>query len=224
MRHSRLTRLLIAGVFLLLSRAVSAAEAFVVAEVWVELDPFVADGTERPLPRNVAMERLLEEVRYAVSGMVYGYRFTYVPVDPDRKVAEEFQLEPYALIRRGDPRLSVLQTWVDGDRLFARVGYEVAPEQQGWYEAWHGSANARSRGVGVSSLFRGPSRKTEAVADAIRSAVREHVRAREFTRPQQIVGAALLASGPEFAIVRGNYQATVDILLQIDRIDRYRTY
>ena len=204
--------------------SVQARDAFVVAEVWVELDPIVADGSERPLAREVAMERLLSEVQYVVSGMVYGYRFTYVPSNPNRKVAEVFDLEPYAQIRRGDPRLTVLQTWVEESRLVARVSYELAAEQEGWFQAWHSSANVRSSGTGTASLFRGPERKSEAVADGIRSAVREHVRAMEFTRPKQIVGAALLASSPRTSIRRGNYQADVDVLLQIDRIDRYRTY
>ena len=201
-----------------------AADQYIVAEVWAELDPIVADGGVRPLPREVALDRLLDEVQYVISGLVYGYRFVYVPGDPSREITESFDLEPYASIPRGDSRLTVLQTWIDEDRLVARVGYEVSAEQQGWYAGWHSSANDRSTGIGVSSLFLGPVNKTGAISDGIRSAVRAHVSAQVFTRPQQIVGAALLASYPEFGIVRGNYQATVDILLQIDRIDRYQTY
>jgi hypothetical protein len=201
-----------------------AADEYVVAEVWAELDPIVADGGVRPLPREVALDRLLDEVQYVVSGLVYGYRFAYVPGDPSREISESFELEPYAMIPRGDPGLTVLQTWVDQDKLVARVGYEVSGEQQGWYEGWHSSANSRSTGIGVSSLFLGPVNKIAAVSDGVRSAVREHVRASEFTRPQQITGAVLLASYPEFGIVRGNYQATVDVLLQIDRIDRFQNY
>ena len=201
-----------------------AADEYVVAEVWAELDPIVADGSARPLPREVALDRLLDEVQYVVSGLVYGYRFVYVPGDPSREIAESFELEPHASIPRGDPRLTVLQTWIDDDRLVARVGYEVSVVQRGWYEGWHSSANARSTGIGVSSLFLGPTHKTGAVSDGIRAAVREHVRALEFTRPQQVTGAVLLAAYPKFGIVRGNYQATVDILLQIDRIDKFETF
>ena len=152
-----------------------AADEYVVAEVWAELDPIVADGSPRPLPREVALDRLLDEVQYVVSGLVYGYRFVYVPGDPSREIAESFELEPYASIPRGDPGLTVLQTWIDEDRLVARVGYEVSAEQSGWYQGWHSSANARSTGIGVSSLFLGPTRKTGVVSDGIRAAVREHV-------------------------------------------------
>lgn len=201
-----------------------AADDFVVAEVWAELDPMVADGSARPLPRDVALDRLLDEVQYVISGLVYGYRFVYEPGDPSREIAESFELEPYASIPRGDPALTVFQTWIDGDRLFARVGYEVSAEQRGWYQGWHGSATVRSTGSGVSSLFLGPTNKTDAVSDGIRSAVREHARDLEFNRPRQITGAVLLASYPEFGIVRGNYRATVDVLLQIDQIDRFETF
>ena len=221
---SRVALILCSLSLLVMPMPVHPADEFVVAEVWSELDPIVADGGQRPVPRAVALDRLLDEVRYVISGLVYGYRFLYVPGDPARGIAEDFQLEPYASIPLGDPALTVLQTWIDRDRLVARVGYEVSPEQQGWYQGWHSSANARSTGIGRSSLFLGPARKSAAVSDGIRDAVREHVRKLEFTRPQQVVGAALLASYPEFGIVQGNYQATVDVLLQIDRIDRFQTF
>ena len=201
-----------------------ASDEYVVVEAWAELDPIVADDGIRPVPREVALEHLLSEVQYTVSGLVYGYQFDYVPGDPAREIAESFELTPYAAIVRGDPALTVLQTWIDEDKLVARVAYEVSAEQGSWYEGWHSSANPRSSGLGVSSLFLGPVNKVGAISDGIRSAVREHVRAMEFTRPQRITGAALLATYPDFGIVRGNYQAQVDVLLQIDRIERFQTF
>lgn len=201
-----------------------AADAFVEVEAWSEFDPIVADGSERPIPREVVLERLLNEIQFTVSGMVYGYRFEYVPGDSSRGVAESFTLEPFASIVRGDRALTVYQTWVDGDRLVARVGYEVHPEQMAWFEGWHSGATARSTGTGTSSLFLGPSKKTDAVSDAVRDAVRQHVREQVFNRPLRITGAALLADDPLFSVYHGNYQATVDVLLQIDDIEAYTTY
>jgi hypothetical protein len=201
-----------------------AADEFFIVETWAELDPIVADGTERPLPREVALEQLLSDVQYTVSGMVYGYRFDYVPGDPSREIEESFELTPFAAIPRGDSRLTVLQTWIDHDRLVARVGYGLSAEQEGWYQGWHSSANARSSGSGVSSLFLGPSNRIDAISDGIRDAVRNHVRAVEFTRPQRITGAALLAEYPLFGIERGDYRARVDVLLQVDEIIRFQTF
>lgn len=208
-----------------LSVSVAAyADAFFQVTAWSEFDPIVADGSERPFPEDLVLERALSEIQYAVSGMVYGYRFEYIPGDPSRDLAESFVMQPYATIPRGDSSLSVHQTWVDQNRLYVRVGYDVQAEQLAWFQGWRSGANERSTGVGTSSLFLGPGHKTEAIQDAVRHAVREHVRAQVFTRPRQINGAALLAESPQFAVVRGNYQATVDVLLQIDSVESFGTY
>ena len=212
------------GLFLLVSLVGAWGDSFFEVEAWSEFDPIVADGSERPIPREVVTERLLDEIQFTVSGMVYGYQFDYVPGDPGRGIDESFELTPYGFIQRGDRSLVVHQTWVEDNRLYARVYYEVADEQEPWYQGWHSGANERSSGVGTASLFLGPTQKTKAISDAIRHAVREHVRAQVFTRPLRITGAAILENDPLFSVTRGNYQASVDVLIQVDAIERFSTY
>lgn len=199
-------------------------DPILVVETWSELDPLVADGGERPVPREVAVERLLEEAAFVLSGMIYGFEFSYVPAAPSRGVEEAFELDPYATIVRGDPRLEVFQTWVEADRLYARVMYEVDAEQAGWYRGWTSAANPRSRGVGTAPFIRGPAAKPEATRDAIRMAVRNHARTLELNRPRLITGAVLIADAPRVVVREGSYEATVRVVLQIDTIERYELY
>lgn len=199
-------------------------DPIIVIEVWSELDPLVADGGERPVPREVAIERLLDEAVFVLSGMVYGFRFEYVPSDRSRGVAEEFTLEPYATIVRGDPRLDVFQTWVESDRLYARIFYTVDEEQAQWYRGWRSAANATSSGTGVAPFVRGPTIKPQAHRDAIRMAIRNHARELVFNRPQRIRGAVMISQAPRVGVRDGNYEANVPVLLQIDEIVPYRTY
>lgn len=218
-----------AAAVLLLAAACAASaqapdDAVLAVELWSELDPIVADGGERPVPREVAIERLLDEATFVLSGMIYGFEFTYVPAAPSRGVEEIFELDPYATIVRGDPRLRVFQTWVEADRLYARITYEVDPEQAGWYRGWTSAANPRSRGVGRSPFIRGPRAKPGATRDAIRGAVRNHARTLELNRPKRITGAVLIAEAPRVVVREGSYEATVTALLQIDSIERYELY
>lgn len=199
-------------------------DSILVLEVWSELDPIVADGGERPVPREVAIERLLDEAVFVLSGMVYGFRFNYVPAAPSRGVEEVFDLEPYATIVRGDPRLEVFQTWVEADRLYARITYELDAEQEGWYRGWASAANPRSRGAGTAPFIRGPVVKPEATRDAIRVAIRNHARTLELNRPRLIDGAVLIADAPRVIVREGSYEATVRVVLQIDTIERYELY
>lgn len=192
--------------------------------MWSELDPLVADGGVRPVPREVAIERLLDEAAYVLSGMIYGFDFRYVPSDPSRRVAEEFELQPFATVVRGDPRLEVFQTWVEDDRLYARIFYSVDEAQSGWYRGWRSAANSSSAGVGVAPFVLGPTIKPQAITDAIRMAIRNHARELEYNRPQEIEGAVLISAAPIVGIRDGNYEARVSVLLQIDSITRYQTY
>ncbi len=202
----------------------SRDDPVLVIEVWTELDPLVADGGLRPVPREVAVERLLDEAVFILSGMIYGFRFVYVPRDPTRRVDEQFDLTPYATIVRGDPRLDVLQTWVSDDRLYARISYTVDEQQRAWYRGWRSAANASATGVGTAGFFEGPAVKHETARDAIRGAIHSHVRSLELNRPRRIEGAVLIAEGPISGIRSGHYETRLSVLLQVDEITRYGHY
>ena len=195
-----------------------------VIELWSELDPLVADGTERPVPREVAIERLLDEAVFILSGMIYGFRFDYAPSDPTRRVAEQFELEPYAEIVRGDPRLEVFQTWVEDSRLYARIFYTLDEQQRSWYLGWTSAANPSASGTGTAPFIAGPVAKPLAARDAIRVAIRNHARGIEFNRPRRVSGAVLVAGSPRTVVRDGNYETRIAVLLQIDSITRYENY
>ena len=199
-------------------------DAFVVIEVWSELDPLVDNIAGTPVDREIAVNRLLDEAQLTISGLVYGYRFTYAPGDPSRQIDEAFDLEPYAVIVRGDPRLDVVQTWVEQDTLRARISYALDNTQIPWFNGWHSSAHIRSAGVGSVSVMGGPTVKSRALSDGVRDAVRNYARQIEFNRPSRITGAAILADAPRYGVQDGNYEALVTIYLQIDSIETYRYY
>ena len=199
-------------------------QPLLVIELWTELDPLVADGGVRPVPREVAVRRLLDEAIFVFSGMIYGFRFTYVPADPARRVPEQLDLEPYATIVWGDPRLEILQTWVDRDRLYARVYYTVDEAQTGWFRAWRSAANASASGVGIAPFIAGPSVKPDATRDAVRVAIRNHARSIEPNRPQRVTGAVMITEPPVVGVRVGNYESRLSVLLQIDSVRRYEHY
>ncbi|TVQ17345.1 MAG: hypothetical protein EA382_19015 [Spirochaetaceae bacterium] len=199
-------------------------DPIVVIEVWTELDPIVADGSERPVPRDVALERLVDEAQRVLSGMIYGYRFVYTPADPARRIAEHFDLEPIGTIARGDPGFTVFQTWIDRDRLYARIFYSMNASQMRWRQGWQASANIRSSAIGMTPFIGGPTEKHRAIPDGIRLAIREHVRQRNFNRPQAVTGAVILADAPAHGIRSGHYEARVSVYFQIDAIERYQHY
>ncbi len=202
----------------------SPADPILVVEHWSERDPLVADGTERPLSRQIIVERLLDEAQAILSGMIYGYRFEYTPSHPDRQVEEQFAIAPYRVIERGDPALEVFQTWTDAGRLYARIFYTLDPQQLSWQAGWLSGANRVSSGVGTSPFIAGPTTKIAAFEDALRMAIRNHLRTQTFNRPRLATGAVLVKESPTFRVLAGNYEAHVDVFLQIDKLEHYEVF
>ena len=93
-------------IFLLGVHAGAADRLFV--RPWIELEPVVRiDPANYPLPLDVAEKDVLEVGRVLVSGMIYGWTFTYIPSDKARQVSETFTLMPVAQVAWGNPRLRV---------------------------------------------------------------------------------------------------------------------
>jgi hypothetical protein len=104
-------------VFFLLGAELVIGQTILNEEFWYDLQPELegwetVQGKEQfpdlhTLSKDEMFNRILEEARYVFSGMVYGFIFSYTPYDRSRGVEEEFLLEPYQWIQRGDPNLQV---------------------------------------------------------------------------------------------------------------------
>ncbi|WP_455382967.1 hypothetical protein [Salinispira pacifica] len=210
-----------------LAAALSAplfAESPLRVELSAELRPLVPDTPEPPT-REQVVRLLLEEARFTLSGMIYGFDFVYTPSDPVRKVAESFDLKPVAELPWGDPRLTVIDTRTEEKQLFVRFAYRPADFQSMRLEGWHSSALAHATGLGTSSYLAGPSKgRPASVREAIKNAIREHVRQRVYNRPREIRGSLALLDAPRIIVQGGDYQATVRIALEVSKVVPYTVF
>lgn len=216
------------AVLLLASASYLPADEYLITEHWVELersplDQAGGDDTSQSM-REAALDRLMAEIRYVLSGMIYGFTFEYRPSDAARGVSEQFSAEPVHQIPAGDPALDVLQSWVDGSRLYVRVGYELHPQQQSWYASWRSHAIPRVTGSGAAAWFGGFAMRVAAVEDALRSGCREHLRSRTFARPAYASGSVVLVDSPRIDVYAGQYTAQVVFALRVDELRHYEVY
>ncbi len=216
---------------LIMTAALSSgfAEELLVIEQWVELDqtpsaPGSSAAEETRSLREEAVGRLLDEARYIFSAMIYGFTFEYQPSDRSRGVEERFQLTPVYQIPVGDPAVSVLQSWVDGTRLYVRLGYELHEHQAAWFRSWQSHAIPEVDGAGAAQWFGGFSQRVAAIQDALRSGCREYLRARVFARPQRVTGSILITDDPVINVYAGEYTARVTFSLRVDEIRHYDVY
>jgi hypothetical protein len=191
---------------------------------WVELEPIVRIEPEYPIPLEKAGQWVLEEARTLLAGMVYGWTFAWTPGDVSRRVEDRFELAPVAEIPWGSERLEVRQTQVEEARLFALISYAMDPSEQLRRESWAGAVVDAGTGAGEAPTMKGRPAKFEAIANAIKDAVRNQLRTRILNKPREIRGEAVLWDDPQVWVGQGAYHAVVRIRLRVTEILPYRIF
>lgn len=196
----------------------------IVEEFWCDLEPMVQTGDEFPIPRDVALENLLEEARYVFSGMIFGFSFDYTPSDKIRSVEEQFTLRPIARIPWGDKQLSVVDTRREDKQLIARIRYDIAEYQKPWVSLWQGSSIPTATARGTGNVLKGFEEKIGAVEDGVKEAVRAYLRRRVYNKPKRITGECAFAEPPRIHADAGEYHAKVRIKLKIEEVRPYSAF
>jgi len=191
---------------------------------WAELEPIVRIEPEYPIPLEKAGQWVLEEARTLLAGMVYGWSFVWTPGDLSRKVEDRFELAPVAEIPWGSERLVVRQTQVEATRLFAQVSYTMDAAEQLRRESWEGAVVDAATGAGKASTMKGRGAKLEALANAIKDAVRNRLHTRILNKPREIRGEVVLWDDPQVWVGQGAYHAMARIRLRVTDIVPYRIF
>jgi hypothetical protein len=210
--------------FLLLAVHAGAADRLFVRP-WIELEPIVRiDPARYPLPVDAAEKDLLEVGRVLVSGMIYGWTFTYIPSDKARRVSETFTLTPVAQVAWGSPRLRVTETEVSDTRLWARIAYSLDDEEALRRSAWDSNTADQSTGSGSVSAMGGPAGREASLQAAIRDAIRLSLDTRWVNKPRQVDGAVVLWEDPVTVVRSGAYTTVAKIKLLVRELVPYRIF
>lgn len=192
---------------------------------WVELEPLVRIGPgPYPIPLEVAEKSLLEVGRVLVSGMIFGWDFSYTPSDKARRVEESFVLTPVAMVPWGSPRLQVTETEVTDTRLWARISYALDEQESRRRAAWDSNTAALSTGRGTADLQLGAVARTKALESAIRDAIRRSLDTRYLNKPREITGEVVLWTDPIMLVRSGTYTTTATIKLVVRDLIPYRIF
>jgi hypothetical protein len=213
------------SLFLLLIASLAGADDRLFVRSWVELEPLVRiDAGPYPIPLETARKKLLEEGRVLLSGMVYGWTFTYIPGDRARHVEQSFTLAPVAQIPWGSPRLAVLETEVVDQKMWARLCYTMADEEALRRASWESNTAALSTGRGKAPTSVGPAGKGASLEDAVRDAIRLSLDTRWVNKPRQVSGDVVLWDDPQVIVRSGVYSTVAKVKILVRELVPYRIY
>jgi hypothetical protein len=215
--------------FLCLLPIPAQAQTILNEEFWADLEaPPDFDETAPPQKStqaaDEALKRILEEGRYVFSGMIFGFTFSYTPLDRGRNIQEEFTLQPVYQIAWGDPNLFVHQTRREGLRVYARLRYRLHGFQENWYEGNLSNLTSSSAGAGEAPVFAGWQEKLNAIRDSVKNAVREYARGRIDNKPLKVTGTVFFDKAPRMEISSGAFHAVSSVRLKIDNVVSYGAY
>ena len=190
------------------------------ADIWIELDS--AAETLSPVALQEARRLADEEAGFLLAGMIYGYRFSYRPLDRERGVAEEFLLTPGGTppgtaIRPADVRGR-------GSRLMLLYRYYPDEAEHLRISSWLSAAIPSVIGYGEERFILGHEGKMEAYRQALKEAVREYLRPRERNKPRRIEGELFLIDTPSVGVQAGKYRVRMRLKIELNQVDAYGSY
>jgi len=187
-------------------------------DIWT-IDDTIIHGTEsRP------ETRLIREAQYTLSGMMFGWDFSYTPGQIARDLPESFTLTPIATVPIGAPGLAVRQSRRVEEKIYGLIDYHLSREEQQHVSRWLSITGHTSRGHGSGDLMEGWAGKQGAIEQALKQAVREHLRQRHPNRPLDAEGSVRLTHPPRIVAVSGQYQATVRVMVVVREVREFQVW
>lgn len=195
------------------------------APVWVYLESVPGSLTQLEIEEKLPPIQELDHIgRFILGGMIYGWKFTYIPYDKTRKVEEFFSLEPVQEIPRGDPRFFLANVKPEYPRLSCWAEFTLDESLTRWTAYWDSilfkPANGRGRGersddeVGIKNAY----------TQAVLFSVRDYARKQEKNKPKEISGEVILRDNPRLFAEEGYFVADIRVLIKIAEIVPYRTF
>lgn len=197
-------------------------------ELWMPFQALAPGELERKVPDAQKLDALLEEMQTVFSGMVYGWSFTYRPVDKERGVPEFLDVVPLGRIvgTTGDPKTAralAVSTRIDeaSGILTVLFRYYMPPYEAARRQAWASYNLDQAAGTGKAAAVDRLESRLDALRQALKEAVRNLLRPRYYNRPQEIRGEALLREVPRYFLQSGQYVCTARFQMRILGVREY---
>jgi len=157
------------------------------------------------------------EVLEFLSGMVFGYNFTYKVENPLNKSQGYFDLKNIVIIKE-DRNLTLTQLEESQISIRIQALYRLNENQKSYIRGFGSSIAKNSFGTSSDTWVASWDKRFEVYKDALRNAVLNGAKKNIKSRPLFIKGKILLAESPKFRVLSGEWNATVKINLIITDI------
>lgn len=197
--------------------------------LWAEIDAYPELEEANQLEDyEYPVQEIKKIAPFIISGMVYGWKFVYVPYDKARGIEEYFEVteinEGAFENNYGSNKITYSSPWVDDTLLHCWCEYKRTKAEVQNYKAWASITHPVIRARGYGSIKEGFGGIKAAAEDSLKAAVREYYRGITKNKPRQISGSVLIKNEPILGIDAGRYAINLDFFLECDTIKGYGIY
>ena len=212
-------------IFLPLSAQDVSQERQVRFSLWASTE--IYPGVEEPQKDSLALpvKKIKQVSPFILSGMVYGWKFEYVPYDKARGVQEFFEFTPIRELNEAElASINYAKPWIENSILNCWVEFRRSDTQIHIFKGWESVLHPRIQGEGYAPLSEGFDGLKKACDEALKMAVRNYERKWIKTKPKEITGSVFMYEPPKIGVDAGRYKVTLDFFMQTDKIIEYRTF
>ncbi len=243
-RNCLLVFLLLVSQFILFAESYSGstdADAFIFrAPIWVFTEPvpgyfekeLTADknfSNSEELPEGVQKftppkQNIIELSRFILSGMTYGFKFSYTPYDKKRQIKEYFEIEPKLVIANNDRSVKIREIKIEYPYCFCWAEYQLPESYRTRFNFWKSGDFKVIKGRGKGNRFDESKGIYDAYTQAIKNAIRMHGRKTLKNKPKEIVGEILIRKSPRLFVESGYFKAEIECYLKTVKVVPYTVF
>lgn len=195
--------------------------------IWAELDAYPelkeAQDTNAGI-FDYPLSRLKTVAPFLITGMTYGFSFSYTPSDKLRNVSEFLEVIPLQELTEKDGNIIYSTPWIENNKLNCWIDFTRTPQMQWTYKMWNTIKINKIKGRGKGKISDGFDGIQNATNDCIKNAIRSHYQQIIKNKPKEICGKVIIRNTPSIAINAGHYIVELDFFLETDKIVKYTQF
>lgn len=193
--------------------------------VWAFLEgqPGTMDGDDSStfIPPKMALQ---EVSSFLLTGMSYGWEFSYTPSDARRGVKEVFEMKPIGEEKIKKEEISIKEVRVKYPYIYCWAEYNLSNDEVARHKSWQDLKYKSIKGRGEGLRKNETEGVKKAYIDAIKKAIHSYARKIEKNRPKEIIGEVLIKSSPRLFCTSGLFKAEIELYINIKEIVPYTAF
>ncbi|HOV14962.1 MAG TPA: hypothetical protein PK771_11800 [Spirochaetota bacterium] len=180
------------------------------------LGQHIVDFVPKYYEKEESIKLAKDEVLEYLSGMIYGYNFSYKVENNITGAKGYFELIPLVKLKENDKNLTLSQLEESNISIRVQATYRLNEDQKNHIKGFQSVIARMSMGESTDSFTANEwTNRFNVYKNSVRNAVLNSARKDIKSRPNYITGKILLAESPKYSIISGEWRCIVKIHLII---------